>query len=84
MILLKEIAAEVLVVIQKCKLQNKVVAFSANNTNTNFGGLNRLGRVNVHTKVKNALQWEVIGLGFPAYINHNTARTALDVMLSIC
>jgi hypothetical protein len=39
----EEIAAEVLVVNQKCKLQNKVVAFPANNTNTNFGGLNRLG-----------------------------------------
>lgn len=76
----EEIAAEVLGVIQKFNLENKVVAFSADNTNTNFGGLNRLGRVNVHTKVKNALQREVIGLGCPAHIIHNTARTALDMI----
>ena len=76
----EEIAAEVLVVIQKCNLENKVVAFSADNTNTNFGGLNRLGRVNVHTKVKNALQRDEIGLGCPAHIIHNTVRTALDMM----
>jgi hypothetical protein len=30
----EEIAAEVLVVIQKCNLENKVVAFSPDNTNT--------------------------------------------------
>uniref|UniRef100_A0A674CR22 DUF4371 domain-containing protein n=1 Tax=Salmo trutta TaxID=8032 RepID=A0A674CR22_SALTR len=76
----EEIAAEVLVVIQNVYLENKVVAFSADNTNTNFGGLNRLGRVNVHTKVKNALQREVIGLGCPAHTIHNTARTALDMI----
>uniref|UniRef100_A0AAZ3RET9 Uncharacterized protein n=1 Tax=Oncorhynchus tshawytscha TaxID=74940 RepID=A0AAZ3RET9_ONCTS len=76
----EEIAAEVLAVIQKCNLENKVVALSANNMNTNFGGLNRLGRVNVHTNVKNALQREVIGLGCPAHIIHNTARTALDMI----
>ncbi|XP_052363746.1 uncharacterized protein LOC127923720 [Oncorhynchus keta] len=69
----EEIAAEVLVVIQKCNLENKVVAFSADNTNANFGGLNRLGRVNVHTKVKNALQWN--GQNRP-----NMAKTALDMI----
>lgn len=41
----KENGAEVLVVIQKSNLENKVVTFSADNTNTKFGGLNRLGRV---------------------------------------
>lgn len=57
----EKIAAEVLVVIQNVYLENKVVLFSANLTNTNFERQNRLRRVNVHIKVKNALQWEVIG-----------------------
>lgn len=76
----EQLAAEVLLVIQKFNLENKVVALSADNTNTNFGGLNRLGRVNVYTKVKDALQREVIGLGCPAHIIHNMARTALDMV----
>lgn len=42
-----------------------------------FGGLKGLGRVNVHTKIINALQWDVIGLGCSAHIIHNTARTAI-------
>ena len=52
----EELAAEIVVVIQKFSLENNVVAFSADNINTNFGGLNRAERVNVHTKVKRALQ----------------------------
>ena len=56
------------------------MAFSADNTNTNFGGLKRAGRFNVHSKVKHALQLEVIGLGCPAHIIHITARTALDMV----
>lgn len=65
-------------VIQKINLENK--ACSASNANTDFVGLNRLVRVNVHTKVKDALQGGVIGLGCPAQISRNTARTALDVV----
>ncbi|CDQ72078.1 unnamed protein product [Oncorhynchus mykiss] len=71
----EEIAAEVLVVIQKCNLENKVLAFSSDNTNTNFGE----GQCPYQCK-KNALQREVIGLGCPAHIIHNTARTALDMI----
>lgn len=44
------------------------------------GGLNRRGRVNVHSKVKDSLQREVIGLGRPAHIIHNAGRTALDMI----
>ncbi|CAJ1066337.1 uncharacterized protein LOC128438617 isoform X2 [Xyrichtys novacula] len=76
----KQLAAEILAVIEYFTLQDKVVAFSADNTNTNFGGLNRKGRVNVHTKAKDCLQREVIGLGCPAHIIHNTTRTALGII----
>lgn len=75
----EEIVSEGLVVIQKFHLENKVVAFSADNTNTNFGGLIRLGRVNAYKNTK-MLCSDVIGLGFPALIIHNTARTDLDMI----
>ena len=74
------ISSEVLKVIEKFGVSDKIVAMSADNTNSNFGGLNRAGRVNVHTKVKTALQREVIGLGCPAHIVHNTCRTAMDTI----
>ena len=57
------ISSEILKVIDKFGDSDKIVAMSADNTNSNFCGLNRAGRVNVHTKVKTALQREVIGLG---------------------
>ena len=53
---------------------------SADNTNSNFGDLNRVERVNVHTKVKTAMQRKVIGFGCPAHIVHNTSRTAMDTI----
>ena len=55
-------------------------ATSAHNTNSNFGGLNLAGRVNVHTEEKTALQREVIGSGSQAYIVHNTFRIAMDAI----
>ena len=53
---------------------------SADGTNSNFGGFNRAGRVNVHTKLKTSLQGEVIGIGCPAHIVHNTCRTSMDTI----
>ena len=76
----KIISSEVLKVIEKFGVSDKIVAMSANNTNSNFGSLNRAGRVNVHTKVKTALRREVIGLGCPAHIVHNSCRTAMDTI----
>ena len=74
------ISSEVLKVIEKFGVSDKIVAMSADNTNSNFGGSNRAGRVNVHTKVKTALQREVNGLWCPAHIVHNTCRTAMDTI----
>lgn len=44
-----QISAGFVAVIQKFNLENKVMALSADNTDTNFGAMNRMGRVNVHT-----------------------------------
>lgn len=59
----EDITSEILSVVRKYDLEDTVVAFSADNTNTNFGGINRRGRVNVHSKFKDSLKREVIGLG---------------------
>lgn len=40
---IEEILAKILVVVQIYNLENKVVAFSANDQNTKFEGLNKLG-----------------------------------------
>lgn len=39
-------------ILQRHSLEDKAVAFSADNTETNFRELNRAGSVNVHTRLK--------------------------------
>jgi hypothetical protein len=48
---------------RKLGLENKVIAISGDNTNTNFGGLKRKGTKNVFCKTKEDLNRGVIGLG---------------------
>ena len=74
------ISSKVLKLINKFCASDKIVAMSADNTNSNFDGLNRAGRGNVRTKVKIALQREAIGLGCPAHIVHNTCRKAMNTI----
>lgn len=73
----EKLAADFLVMTEKFSLE-KAAAFSTNNTNTNCGKLNRVGRVNVHIQVKNALQQEETGLGRPVHIIHSATKTAMD------
>jgi hypothetical protein len=46
------ITSKMIDVLTKFGLKQKIVALSADNTNTNFGGLNRKGKNNVHTKLQ--------------------------------
>ncbi|CAG5005597.1 unnamed protein product [Parnassius apollo] len=64
---------------QNIPVQN-IVAFSGDNTNTNFGGRDRYGVNNVFFKLKEILSKDIEGIGCPAHILHNTASTAADVM----
>lgn len=57
-----------------------LVAFSADNTNTNFGGRQRHGVINVFYKLKETLSREIEGVGCPAHILHNAASTAADIL----
>nr|CCQ71105.1 hypothetical protein CcPL1.036 [Cotesia congregata] len=70
-----------LATLTECKLPlEKVVAFGADNTNTNFGNKLRQTKNNVFSHLKTALNRDIEGIGCPAHILHNTASTAADVM----
>jgi hypothetical protein len=60
--------------------ETKAVRFSADNTNTNFRGLLRRGKVNVLTKIKSQLNRNIIGFVCNAHIIHNCIKTAFDSM----
>lgn len=53
---------------------------SADNTNTNFGGMKRKGKNNVLYKLEKKLNRKVIGVGCAAHIVHNAVQTAADVL----
>ncbi|KAK5648366.1 hypothetical protein RI129_003258 [Pyrocoelia pectoralis] len=57
-----------------------MVAFSADNTNTNFGGRERRGVNNVYYKLKEIVSKNIDGIGCPTHVLHNTASTASDVL----
>jgi len=58
----------------------KVIAFSADNTNINFGGVNRRGKSNVFFKLKESINTNLIGIGCAAHILNNSIQTAADTL----
>lgn len=60
------------------KLKEKVVAFGADNCNTNFGGVERKGQNNVFFRLKELLQRDILGVGCVSHIIHNAFDTACD------
>ncbi|XP_053967833.1 uncharacterized protein LOC128869326 [Anastrepha ludens] len=64
--------------IQKYSLSEKVVALSADNTNTNFGGVSRQGQKNVYRKLETKLGRSIVGIGCSAHVIHNTVQAAAD------
>lgn len=62
-------------------LKDKVIGFSADNTNANFGGAHRRGHVNVFTKLRTHTgRADLLGLGCNAHMLHNTVQTAADCL----
>jgi hypothetical protein len=62
-------------------VSQKVVAFPADNTNSNFGGAERRGTNNIHTKLKAELKRDaLLGLGCSAHILHNAMQTGADCL----
>lgn len=56
-------------------IRQKIVGFSADNTNTNFGGSARGGTNNVFYKMKNEFP-NIVGVGCAAHIVHNAIKSA--------
>ena len=67
-------------VLQIYKLTEKLIAFSADNTNANFGGVLRRGQNNIFFRLKTQLGKELIGIGCAAHVVHNCAKTASDTL----
>lgn len=72
------ICTEILKMIEKYKLENKIVAMSADNANCNFGGLKRKKGDNVHTILQSNLDKSLLGIGCVAHIVHNSAHSAMN------
>lgn len=64
--------------ITKYGIDGKVVCLCADNTNTNFGGVNRKGQGNVFRKLQKSLCRPIFGIGCSAHILHNTVQHACD------
>lgn len=76
-----DILSEVILKISReFTLEEKIIALSADNTNTNFGGLKRSGKRNVFTKLKSDLGREILGIGCNAHMIHNAGHTAMAVI----
>lgn len=74
------LANHILKVVEKYGIADKVIGISADNTNTNFGGLKRRGKNNVFAKLQERLRRKVIGIGCAAHIVHNAVQTSVDVL----
>jgi len=66
--------------LKKHKLSDKIVAFSGDNCNTNFGGVLRKGSNNVFSILNNNLKTNIFGVGCAAHILHNAMQSSADVL----
>jgi len=74
------IVKELLKVIVEKNISDKVVAFSADNTNLNFGGVERKGQNNVWRKLQKELGRSIIGNGCFAHIAHNASAAGCEIL----
>lgn len=65
---------------KKYKLLDKIIAFSGDNCNTNFGGILRKGKKNVFSILNNNLKTNINGIGCAAHILHNAIQSSADVL----
>lgn len=66
--------------LRKHDLLSKCIAFSGDNCNTNFGGVNRAGTNNVFYKLKDKLNKNIVGIGCSAHILHNAMHHGCDLL----
>ena len=56
------------------------MCFTGDNTNTNFGGVLRRGKENIHCKLKKDFGRHIIGVGCGAHITHNSIQTGCEML----
>ncbi|KAL4126106.1 hypothetical protein QTP88_010335 [Uroleucon formosanum] len=71
---------QIIKVLNSFNLTEKIISYSADNTNTNFGGLQRKGKNNVFIKLKETLNKEILGMCCYAHIIHNSIQCASDCL----
>ena len=71
---------EIVKVIREESLLDKVVAYAADNTNLNFGGVERNGGNNVWRKLQRELNRKIIGNGCMAHIAHNASGAGCEIL----
>nr|GBO35342.1 hypothetical protein AVEN_113419-1 [Araneus ventricosus] len=64
--------------VKKYKLKEKLVCYTVDNTNSNFGGVKRKGNENVFRKVQSDLDRLIVGIGCSSYIVHNSVQASCD------
>lgn len=67
-------------VLKKYNLSDKIVAFSGDNCNTNFGGVERKGIKNGYAIINENLKTNISGIGCAAHILHNAMQTCTDIL----
>ena len=74
------LANHVLDILKKHHLVDKIIAFCADNCNTNFGGYKRAGTNNVFSKLNSVLKMNIQGIGCAAHVVHNGVQTSADIL----
>jgi len=64
---------------KKSNLSDKIVAFSCDNYNTNFGGVERKGIKNIYAILNENLKTNISGIGCAAHILHNAMQICTDI-----
>jgi len=68
-------------ILNKYKLSDKIIAFSGDNCNINFGGSNRKGTKNVFSFLNKGLKNNICGIGCAAHVLHNAMQSSADILL---
>lgn len=74
------LSSYIMEILTKHKLAHKIIAFTGDNCNTNFGGAARRGTKNVFTILNNNLKTNICGIGCAAHILHNAMQTSTDIL----
>lgn len=70
----------VLAVLNKFHIQDKCIAFGGDNTNTNFGSVQRNPGENIFTKLQEALGKKIAGIGCGDHILNNAIHYSFEFM----